>query len=434
MELSVEEEVMGSESEEEEEDDFQQTENVDQAAEGMHNPNWIAFLEGIGKRETYKNRVLHFLAWKKSNNKTDENQAVIDYFECYKPLTQGEPQRPSYAATTLRSWFSILSSFWTYTNRGDLKKDAKLADVRISQWQKHHKKRKAKTFDKHELEQFFRMPNTPDILVIKAYAVVAIAFAARGTEALMLTWDRVVRMTIDSTGKPNYKLYYERLKPADKPDTEAYATVSGDLEVGILEQYSACFTDEMKSQAEGRFLRKLSMTRNHLHATRTKVGKNLAFDFGKKVAELLQLPNPEKYTGHCWRRTSITLMTNSGMSLPQIKAVSGHKSDSVVQGYIDHSKLSRSTAANAVAVVGQKRSIEEVDETFTHGPVSSLSRSTRSTTSTTAILDTNSNRVQPINLNVNLSNVTIQGPLSIQLGDDRTMQGMSSSVEETNNT
>jgi len=349
-------------------------------------------------------------------------------------LTQGEPQRPSYAATTLRSWFSILSSFWTYTNRGDLKKDAKLADVRKSQWQKHHKKRKANTFDKHELEQFFRMPNTPDILVIKAYAVVAIAFAARGTEALMLTWDRVVRMTIDSTGKPNYKLYYERLKPADKPDTEAYATVSGDLEVGILEQYSACFTDEMKSQAEGRFLRKLSMTRNHLHATRTKVGKNLAFDFGKKVAELLQLPNPEKYTGHCWRRTSITLMTNSGMSLPQIKAVSGHKSDSVVQGYIDHSKLLRSTAANAVAVVGQKRSIEEVDETFTHGPVSSLSRSTRSTTSTTAILDTNSNRVQPINLNVNLSNVTIQGPLSIQLGDDRTMQGMSSSVEETSNT
>jgi len=151
MELPVEEELVESESEEEEEDDPQQTENVDQEAQGMNNLNWIAFLEGIDKREMYKDRVLYFFAWKKANNKTDENQAIIDYFECYRPLTEGEPKRPSYAATTLRSWFSILSSFWTYTGRGDLKKDAKLADVRITQRQKKHKKRKAKTFNRNEL-------------------------------------------------------------------------------------------------------------------------------------------------------------------------------------------------------------------------------------------------------------------------------------------
>lgn len=152
MEDHLAEEIGESESEMEEiPDDPSETENVDQEAEGMKNPNWTAFLEGITKRDVYEKCVLRFLAWKKAKNLEDEIQAINDYFECYKPLSEGEPDRPHYAATSLRSLFSILSSFWLYTNRGDLKKLAKLADVRIAQWQKHHKKRKARTFTKSEL-------------------------------------------------------------------------------------------------------------------------------------------------------------------------------------------------------------------------------------------------------------------------------------------
>lgn len=114
-----------------------------------------------------------------------------------------------------------------------------------------------------------------------------------------------------------------------------------------------------------------------------------------------------------------------------MKAISGHKSDSVLQGYIDHSQLTRSTAANAVAV-GQKRSFEEMDS-VSNGPSSSSSRTHRTLTSTTTLLDTNIRAHQPINVNVSLSNVNIQGPFSISLGEGRTMQGMSSSVEETKN-
>lgn len=157
------------------------------------------------------------------------------------------------------------------------------------------------------------MQNNAEILVMKAYAVVAIAFAARGAEAQLLTWDQVSRMTNDDTNEINYRLLYERVKPHAQPDTEAYALISGTLEVQILEEYCACFTEQLKHEADGRFFRKLSMAKNYLHATKTKVGKNLIGDFGKRIAGILDLPNPEKYTGHCWRRTSITLMTNSGL-------------------------------------------------------------------------------------------------------------------------
>lgn len=143
------------------------------------------------------------------------------------------------------------------------------------------------------------MPNNAENLVIKAYAVVAIAFAARGVEALMLTWERVTRLTDNSTGETNYRLLYERVKPQDEPDTEAYALIAGEIEVQILDAYSACFNEKMKTEAEGRFFRKLSMARNALHATKMKLGKNLAFNYGKRVASILGLVQPDKYTGHC---------------------------------------------------------------------------------------------------------------------------------------
>lgn len=158
MEQPLQENVVESETEEVEIEDHQQTENVNQEAEGMNDPQWLSFLEGIKKKEVYKSRVLHFLAWKKANNKTNEIQAIIDYFENYKPLLEGEPDRPNYAPTTLRSWFSILCSFWEYTNRGELKKLAKLVEVKLNQWQKKYKITKAKTFSKQELGKPLLLP------------------------------------------------------------------------------------------------------------------------------------------------------------------------------------------------------------------------------------------------------------------------------------
>ena len=68
------------------------------------------------------------------------------------------------------------------------------------------------------------------------------------------------------------------------------------------------------------------------------------------IAEALGLPNPHHYTGHCLRRTSITHAADKGLSLPQIKAISGHKSDTVVQSYISKSDAMRTVAARALSL------------------------------------------------------------------------------------
>ena len=72
--------------------------------------------------------------------------------------------------------------------------------------------------------------------------------------------------------------------------------------------------------------------------------------FPKQIATALHLLNPEKYTSHSCKRTSLTWMADSGMSLAQIKSASGHKSDRVVQKYIDNSSVQKRTAATALGV------------------------------------------------------------------------------------
>jgi hypothetical protein len=88
-----------------------------------------------------------------------------------------------------------------------------------------------------------------------------------------------------------------------------------------------------------------------VHATwrSHNVGKTLVQNVGKKIADALFLREPERYTGHVFRRTGITLFANTGASLCQIKAYSGHKSNSVPQRYIDTSVPMKTVAATATA-------------------------------------------------------------------------------------
>lgn len=66
--------------------------------------------------------------------------------------------------------------------------------------------------------------------------------------------------------------------------------------------------------------------------SRQVIGKNKIGKVPFEVALFLKLPEPQLYTGHCFRRTSATLLANSGASLTMIKQLGGWKSSGTAEG------------------------------------------------------------------------------------------------------
>ncbi|XP_044578608.1 uncharacterized protein LOC123261158 [Cotesia glomerata] len=68
--------------------------------------------------------------------------------------------------------------------------------------------------------------------------------------------------------------------------------------------------------------------------TRTPIGRHTIGGMPKKIATYLDLPNINRHTGHCFRRSSATLLSNSGANMQMIKQLGRWRSDVIAQGYV----------------------------------------------------------------------------------------------------
>ena len=82
----------------------------------------------------------------------------------------------------------------------------------------------------------------------------------------------------------------------------------------------------------------------------TNIGHNPLGEAGKILAAKINLTDSNEYSGHCWRRTPITRAVDAGLTRDQLKRLSGHRSDTVLQRYIDSSTFAKNMQANATSV------------------------------------------------------------------------------------
>jgi hypothetical protein len=69
------------------------------------------------------------------------------------------------------------------------------------------------------------------------------------------------------------------------------------------------------------------------------VGINTFYKMPRMIAEFLKLPLPEYYTGHCFRRSSATLLANTVANTLMMKRHGGWKSNSVVESVEDKKEI-----------------------------------------------------------------------------------------------
>lgn len=102
----------------------------------------------------------------------------------------------------------------------------------------------------------------------------------------------------------------------------------------------------------------------------------------RKIAEYLNLEYPERYTGHCFRRTSATLLANAGADLSVLKRHGAWKSSSIVEKYVEDSvegkvKVARMIQGgeNFVEVLQQRQS-NVLSSTLSNNPGVSVTGNT----------------------------------------------------------
>ena len=93
--------------------------------------------------------------------------------------------------------------------------------------------------------------------------------------------------------------------------------------------------------------------------TKQPIGKNVLANIGKEIAELLHLPNPGSFTGHCFRRTAARAAADNGATTSDLKRHFGWKQESTANRYIDESESRVKLMARMVTGAKNPREVQQ---------------------------------------------------------------------------
>lgn len=288
--------------------------------------------------------------------KKNEYEWLCDWLEVVRfkqnPSASGKDV-VRYKASTLFGFLSVLNAFHKYTGKGKLEEHCPILQKKVVNWGKDETIKKSATLSRQQICAYLKMPDDENSIVRKAYAVTSLAFAARGGEAVMAMHDDIERVTVtdkDGTITPEIKILYDRSKRSSAQSADRdYVYIRDPLQVQAVENYLALFPEPR----DGRLWRKVTIGSKGKFVVGSQVlGKNMLAKIGYHVGIAVGLSHEKamKLTGHCWRRSAITLACESGLSVAAIKTMSDHKSDTVLQGYIAKSDNMKRKCADALRV------------------------------------------------------------------------------------
>ena len=290
---------------------------------GTTNKNWVGFLSGMNCKDVYGKTVNEFLRYHelKLTSYPDDLTSMEDKMIDSMTTLWIEQHDAGYAPTTLRSKYSALKKFWLHTGRGDLGKQATLLEANLSKWDKNHTIKQSKIFTKPDFEQIYNLPRTATSIGWKAFAAVGTAFAGRGSEIHTLQFDDIEQVT-NTEGVRSYVITFDRLKNAGPRSSDRdKAILNCTLGVKALDDYIALFpAKKPPAGANQRLFRKINESRRgpSVSWNSQNVGLHTMKAYGVNIATAIGLPTPEKYTGHCWRRSAATLAAGKSPNWPHI--------------------------------------------------------------------------------------------------------------------
>ncbi|XP_047986625.1 uncharacterized protein LOC125226633 [Leguminivora glycinivorella] len=266
-------------------------------------------------RKQYEKTYKYFMDWlaTKNTKSLTENTLVL-YFEHLS--TKFKP-------VSLWTFYSMLKITINMKHKVDISKYDKLLSL-LKRKCEGYKGKKSMTFLPEEIEKFLNEAPDKQYLIEKVTLIFGIMGACRRQEFYKLQQDDV-------------KLF----------DSALFVTVRNRNKTGRTFTVTGSYFDVCKKYIDLRpkpcelpdfFLQYVGGK-----CIKQKVGLNKLGSLGKTIATYLQLPNPELYTGHCFRRTSAKLQTTDMTTLIDH---GGLNSTIVAEDNIDDSVQSRVEISN----------------------------------------------------------------------------------------
>lgn len=134
--------------------------------------------------------------------------------------------------------------------------------------------------------------------------------------------------------------------PQSKTNKPRSFVVNGNGELNMVEIYRKYASLRSPATPHNRLFVKYIKGKCTVQA----VGVNTFGKIPSQIARYLGLTNPAEYTGHCFRRSSATLLVDTGADILTLKRHGGWKSSTVAEGYIEESVENKINISNQVLV------------------------------------------------------------------------------------
>jgi integrase len=258
-------------------------------------------------------------------------------------------QAETMAPTTLWTIFSLVKKYLALECRLDLGRAVRVTDY-LKTLSRFHLKKKAPSFSREDVFNYLRRAsNEGKNLLTKLVLLAGFYGGLRVCELVKLTWDDVafasegVIIVIRKSKTDRAGIGATKLLPALNDQTLSAPYYYNLYKDAVIDRTGRLF----RNFANNKF-------------TKNPAGKNTLAAMPHLIAEFLELPNPDLYTGHSFRVTSATVLADEGISSLTLKRHGRWASDSVAEGYLRESKQVRKETAELL--VGGSSKGEKMDE------------------------------------------------------------------------
>ncbi|XP_063541246.1 uncharacterized protein LOC134750081 [Cydia strobilella] len=244
-------------------------------------------------REIYFRAYNNFNKWRVENGVNALSETVLLSYFMHLSHTKQPP--------TMWSIFSMLKATMNIKDDVHIENYSELITF-LKGMQVGHNPKKSKMFTLSDIDKFIK--EAPDILYLgaKVILIIGINGGCRTNELMSLT--------VDGIEKHSDTLLLIKL-PNSKTSTDRSFVVRSTEYLQIVEHYQSLRPPNAKTD---RFFVQYHKGK----CSGQPMGRNKIGGIPRDIATYLKLPNPQDYTGHCFKRTSASLLADSGADLSSL--------------------------------------------------------------------------------------------------------------------